>query len=49
MSTERAYKRSEYTQENLDDSYSSKYDFEIKIGKWKKILITFSMNVFLIR
>ena len=40
MSTERAYKRSEYTQENLDDSYSSKYDFEINIGTWKKILIT---------
>lgn len=43
MSTEaeRTYKRTEYIQENTDNSYSSKYDFEIKICKWKKILITF--------
>ena len=46
MSTEAEgnLKRSEYTQENSDNSdnsYSSKYNFEIKIDIWKIVLIIF--------
>ena len=44
---ERTYTRRENrdTQDSSDDSYSSKYDFEIKLVKWKKILIII-LNIF---
>lgn len=41
IESERTYARNEIgdTQDNSDDPYLSKYDFEIKLANWKRLLI----------
>ena len=47
IESERTYARNEIgdTQDNSDDPYLSKYDFEIKLANWKRVLITI-LNIF---
>ena len=48
IETERTYTRNEFKKDNEDNSYNpylSKYDFEIKLANWKRVLITI-LNIF---